>query len=1758
MANKIHNPAVYGLLAFVLACCTTLQAKPQALFVATPISGCNPLKVDFVNNSKGAVKYLWKFGNGNSSNLQVPSAIFNKPGKYTVCLIATDANGISDTMNLIDYITVFQSPVADFLADKNGICIGDEISFTQKVTLGDAPINQYRWDFGNGQIGYGVNTISTYSFGGDFDVALAVTDNNGCAASIKKAHVIHVSSLPEIEIISDNRFQCKAPAAVIFKAKIKGKAPYAFLWKSGDGDSSVNSDFTHVYAAEGRYDIQLRVEDGNGCKNSVSEKDFVAIQLPKVDFLANNKGICQGGQISFINQSSPRNGKGRFHWNFGNGDTSNIENPNWKFTTQGVFDVSLTYFWNGCEVTEKKSAYISVLQSPVAAIVPHDTTICRAVRGNLNLRTQGSGYSKIEWSMGNSNLLETSEKGVFPFPADTANGAYYVKAIFHSPYGCGTAEDNIRITVQGPYADMCLSKSGGCLPYNGTAAFCGSSKAPIVNYSWQGFGANSSQNKSSIQYTNNTFGVTPLRLMVTDINGCSHEKISFMGAGVKVDSKFSTDKMVICNNEVLTLYNHSKQRNPDTVGFFYSWFGKDTIPLVNGDSVKIRFRTEPSPNVKLSVTATSYGCAAQSIMNIKVLGPLVQGAIHVFCESDSFRGMNNSVDYTTSYWIYNSGSGKRVQDPSALLIKKLDEIRNPWIYAESTINKCKDSIPMLLNVDPQIAAFTYQLKCGTGLLKAKNLYQGLNDTLFTWTLTYRATGEISKFRSRDLTLNLVRSGAYELTLNALNKKYLCTKPQKVLIYVSPTVDNKASVDLDRVSCYPVKMQLKDPLYSEWTAATWRVGNGLVLKDSTSSIALEFISNQKQLPVYLTKIDKQGCQFTDSFLFDVQGSMAAISMAQSNANCLEPVCLFSAQNSNPASNVKYQYIWDFGYKKSNAQTDTVKLSKSGRIRAELSIIDNKGCKSKDVQSFDVKIGKPKAKFAVTSDTLTACPPLQVRFADSSTSEYGPITYRNWSFGDGSNSDQTETGKLYMAPGKYPVSIEVANASGCRDTFIIPDLVVIKGPLGTYTIDRFQGCVPFKVNLVAQHVSNVSNYNFDMGDGNVLDISSKNHEYIKPGKYIPRLILTDSNGCKFSPLPKDTIVVYDVPVVKLNGGIVCKNEKLTIVPELNCTEEIEKYEWFLENKKIADGEILNMQFGDQKLYNIQMMASTAHQCSGVADAQYKTFGVSASLSKPKDEFCLGEKIVFIDDIKADTTIASKVLKINNETITGASNHYPFLARSRGKMSMRFLVVDAMGCADTLSEDAWLKVGDTIPPPALTIYRSTVNSNSSTQTLFAPSQECDYKGHSLFIFKNGYWNMVSCGKNQTDTNLIASGLNTLEKSYCHIVRQQNYCGKISDTAAVIPHCTIETKAVGDTNVSRVSWSPYSGWKQIEKYRIWRKENSESVFLLRDSVSGNTTKYIDSAVFCNIQYDYRIEGVELGNYHQNSYSDTARSKPIHFSKVPAPELWRTTVADNEFTHTEWIMNQYLQYPIAYYTIEREQDGLMQKVYGSHLNFDDYATNVQASNYTYKITATDVCSGVSAPSNVGRSILLNVTQADENQNAKLTWTPYIYWNEGVQEYRVERSISGGDFMLLGLTEGSKTEFIDKNLPVTCEKNIKYRITAIRSQPLAFDSVHYAESVSNERLYTPEIKFYIPNAFTPNGNDLNEGFHPSGAFYSGYEMKIYNRYGQKVYDNNFCSNAWDGRYMDEQAQEGIYAYTITAFDMAGKSYQFNGTITLLR
>ncbi|MEO8150961.1 MAG: choice-of-anchor L domain-containing protein [Bacteroidia bacterium] len=91
--------------------------------------------------------------------------------------------------------------------------------------------------------------------------------------------------------------------------------------------------------------------------------------------------------------------------------------------------------------------------------------------------------------------------------------------------------------------------------------------------------------------------------------------------------------------------------------------------------------------------------------------------------------------------------------------------------------------------------------------------------------------------------------------------------------------------------------------------------------------------------------------------------------------------------------------------------------------------------------------------------------------------------------------------------------------------------------------------------------------------------------------------------------------------------------------------------------------------------------------------------------------------------------------------------------------------------------------------------------------------------------------------------------------------------------------------------------------------------------------------------------------------------------------------------------------------------------------------------------------------------------------------------------------------------------------------------------------------------------FWIPNAFTPNGDGKNDLFFTSNYILDvmSFEMVIRNRWGQVVYDTKEFTKPWDGRGNDESiSQEGVYVYDIYVKTKTGKEYNFKGTIDLIR
>lgn len=92
-------------------------------------------------------------------------------------------------------------------------------------------------------------------------------------------------------------------------------------------------------------------------------------------------------------------------------------------------------------------------------------------------------------------------------------------------------------------------------------------------------------------------------------------------------------------------------------------------------------------------------------------------------------------------------------------------------------------------------------------------------------------------------------------------------------------------------------------------------------------------------------------------------------------------------------------------------------------------------------------------------------------------------------------------------------------------------------------------------------------------------------------------------------------------------------------------------------------------------------------------------------------------------------------------------------------------------------------------------------------------------------------------------------------------------------------------------------------------------------------------------------------------------------------------------------------------------------------------------------------------------------------------------------------------------------------------------------------------------------KYAMPEAFTPNGNGINDGFGPEGENLQDYrfDIRVYNRQGQMMFKSSDPMEKWDGKIMgsDKKAPQGVYSYEIISTDSYGNIDKRNGHVTLL-
>ncbi len=104
------------------------------------------------------------------------------------------------------------------------------------------------------------------------------------------------------------------------------------------------------------------------------------------------------------------------------------------------------------------------------------------------------------------------------------------------------------------------------------------------------------------------------------------------------------------------------------------------------------------------------------------------------------------------------------------------------------------------------------------------------------------------------------------------------------------------------------------------------------------------------------------------------------------------------------------------------------------------------------------------------------------------------------------------------------------------------------------------------------------------------------------------------------------------------------------------------------------------------------------------------------------------------------------------------------------------------------------------------------------------------------------------------------------------------------------------------------------------------------------------------------------------------------------------------------------------------------------------------------------------------------------------------------------------------------------------------------------------DNVSHTIVIDPEFTFFIPNAFTPNGDGVNDFFQGQGVGIAKYEIMIFDRWGNMIWYTDDINKLWDGKanHGDDMAQQDVYVWKVKLTDVFNKKHNYIGTVTIVK
>ena len=250
---------------------------PELVVNGSELKGCAPLLVNFYNNTKGASRFYYDFGDGSSAiTNSAPEMIahtFAKPGQYLVTLYAE--NDCSSTYTT-ETIVVLEQPIVGFTSDKTVGCNGSIIKFKNNSKNAVS----YLWDFGDGTTSNEFEPQHTFTENvTNYTVSLTAKNIQGCTNTSVIPNYINLVAPPQsiFTVLPGNTLSIPNFAFNFKDASSNGAISWE--WDFGDGSKSTQQNPNHTYNNIGEYSVTLKVLNKEGC-SAVSSQIVRILGVP--------------------------------------------------------------------------------------------------------------------------------------------------------------------------------------------------------------------------------------------------------------------------------------------------------------------------------------------------------------------------------------------------------------------------------------------------------------------------------------------------------------------------------------------------------------------------------------------------------------------------------------------------------------------------------------------------------------------------------------------------------------------------------------------------------------------------------------------------------------------------------------------------------------------------------------------------------------------------------------------------------------------------------------------------------------------------------------------------------------------------------------------------------------------------------------------------------------------------------------------------------------------------------------------------------------------------------------------------------------------------------------------------------------------------------------------------------------------------------------------------------------------------------------